>query len=153
MERAMWRFPSTSEYFPVSDVSESLEIDTSHRGTCSDLPLTPGHAHVGTYLEAGVDVDDCAPHHVAGKMSGDELHVTKDFMSVVQCAEGCSTDLVDYSADFANPPDHHLMKVQAFRKPLLLLLQLLSTDLFACREAPATDIHGIHRPAVHGTVF
>lgn len=25
MERVMWRFPSTSEYFPVSDVSQSLE--------------------------------------------------------------------------------------------------------------------------------
>lgn len=49
-------------------------VPSIYRGTCSDLPLTPGHAHVGTYLEAGVDVDDCAPHHVAGKMSGDELH-------------------------------------------------------------------------------
>lgn len=38
------------------------------------LPLTPGDAHVGPHLQAGVNVDDCAPHHVAGKMARDELH-------------------------------------------------------------------------------
>lgn len=41
---------------------------------CSDLPLTSGHSHIGSHLEARVDVDDSAPHHVAGKMSGHELH-------------------------------------------------------------------------------
>lgn len=36
--------------------------------------LTSRHAHVGPHLEPGVDVDDGAPDHVAGKVSRDELH-------------------------------------------------------------------------------
>lgn len=40
----------------------------------SYVPLTPGHPHVGSHLEAWVDLDDGAPHHVTGKMSRDELH-------------------------------------------------------------------------------
>lgn len=39
-----------------------------------DLSLTPGHAHVGPHLEARVDVDDGAPHHVTSKVPWDELH-------------------------------------------------------------------------------
>lgn len=41
---------------------------------CSDVPLTSGDPHVGSHLEAWVDVDDGAPHHVTGKVSRDELH-------------------------------------------------------------------------------
>lgn len=39
-----------------------------------DPPLTPGYPHVGSHLEARVDVDDCVPHDVTGEMSWDELH-------------------------------------------------------------------------------
>lgn len=45
-----------------------------YKTKCSDLPLTPGYPHVGSHLEAWVNVDDCAPHNVTGKMSRDELH-------------------------------------------------------------------------------
>ena len=36
--------------------------------------LTSRHAHVGADLEAGVDEDDGAPHHLAGEVPRDELH-------------------------------------------------------------------------------
>ena len=48
---------------------------------CTGGPLTPGDPHVGSHLEAWVNVDDCAPHHVAGKMSGDELHGCRQVIS------------------------------------------------------------------------
>lgn len=43
-------------------------------GSTADLLLTPGHPHVGSHFETWVNVDDCAPHHITGKMSRDELH-------------------------------------------------------------------------------
>lgn len=59
-----------------------------HRG----VPLTSGHSHVGSHLEAGVNVDDCAPNHIAGKVPRDELHGSSQVISglvALLCAVVC----------------------------------------------------------------
>ena len=42
--------------------------------TRSSLQLTPGDPHVGSHLEAWMNVDDCSPDHITSKMSRDKLH-------------------------------------------------------------------------------
>ena len=45
------------------------------------MGLTSRHAHVGPDLEARVDEDDGAPHHLAGKVSRDEFHCGSQVVS------------------------------------------------------------------------
>lgn len=57
-----------------------------------DVPLTSGHSHVGSHLEAGVNVDDCAPNHIAGKVPWDKLHGSSQIISglvALLCAVVC----------------------------------------------------------------
>lgn len=56
------------------------------------VPLTSGHSHVGSHLESGVNVDDCAPHHIAGKVPWDKLHGSSQIISglvALLCAVIC----------------------------------------------------------------
>lgn len=58
----------------------------------TDLPLTPRYPHSASHLEVRKNVDDCAPHHITGKLSWDELHCGCQVISgmvALLCVEIC----------------------------------------------------------------
>lgn len=116
----------------LSATSRELHTWLSCR-SCSSMRYTKKAHHHVTFVFNQINV--------VLLLSLSSLNDTKYFVCVANRVECCSSYLVDYSADFSDSPDNHLMQVEVFRQ-LLLLLRILSTNIFACCETPGTGKHG-----------
>lgn len=58
----------------VTDWQHLLIPTSTYNEILTIIALTSGYPHVGANLEARVNVNNCAPHNVTGKMARDELH-------------------------------------------------------------------------------
>lgn len=83
----------------LSFQSSSLQIMPARcgKGDRGEAGLTFGNPHVGSHLEPGVNVNHCAPHHIAAEVSWDKLHGGRQVVSglvalvrVVICVVMCN---------------------------------------------------------------